>query len=200
MLRTDVRTARVFLLALLAFCPATLSGCSEDLTEIVLVVDTNMATDIDEVVVTATNGEGVVRTATNTVGGIDDARFPITVGLVPGDNKSTSLTVSVVASNNHTTVMRAEAATRFVEGRRLLLRLSLPRECVEAGADTCGSGMTCRPDEAYSCGSSEVDPSTLSEWNGSLLQPDGGTQVDMPSSDMTSSGDANQMAMEIQDR
>lgn len=179
MLRSRLVFVRACLTAALCLCVLPLSACSEDLTEMILVVDTDMPTGIDEIAVTATTGEGDTRTATNTIGGLDDARFPITLGLVPGDNKSTSLTVSVIASNNFVSVLRGEAKTHFVEGHRLVLHLSLLRACIDAGADSCDPGETCRADQSYMCGDSEIDPSTLSEWNGSLLSADAGSSTDM---------------------
>lgn len=159
-------------LLITAVLAASVSGCASDLTEIVVVVETDLPTQIDDVNIVATDGAGVSHTSSTTVGGIDDARFPLTLGIQAGDNKQGSVQVNVEAHLSDTTTLNAEAVTHFVEGRRLVLRIMLAQACIDTGAIDCGTGMTCTAASGYRCGSSAVDPATLPLWNGSLLFED----------------------------
>ncbi len=177
------KQSRIGAWTLVAFTLLTVSSCADNLTEIVVVIETDMPNAIDLVDITATNNGEAMQTASTTVGGVDDARFPLTLGLLAGEDKAGEVLVRVAASNNSANVITAEAQTHFIEGRRLVLRIFLSQGCVEAGFRTCTAGTTCSA-SSFMCVSSTVDPTTLPEWTGSLLFQDAGpSSVDAGSID-----------------
>jgi hypothetical protein len=135
-----------FARALLATALLAAVGCHDAVTEIVLVIDTDLSVpaEVDLLVLELDTPAGIVRSRYE----LGDAsagatKFPATVGLVPGDAGGYS-PFGLTASLLHTTpdgagivvVHRTAAGLRFVRGSMRALFLSLPRACECPGA-TC---------------------------------------------------------------
>lgn len=130
-------------------------------TELVLVVDTNLAaSDLDTIKVLVTGSETrELDVAVNQPGA---PAFPLTLGLVPsGANRSVQ--VSVVATLEGTPVISQTAETTFSDGHQKMLRLLLTDDCVGV---TCPSGPPAQTCTAGACGPAEVAASSLPDWSG----------------------------------
>jgi hypothetical protein len=161
--------------ALLAFAGATLAlaaGCADSLTEIVVVVDSDLPVPMrmDEVIVRASGPQEVPKSARAALTGPSASILPLTVGLVPKDGRAGPVTIRASARRAGADVVATEVRTSFVQGRRLVVRLSLLSSCVTV-APTCGAGQTCRDGR---CVDATVDPSTLPPFTGEVPRPDMG--------------------------
>ncbi len=159
-----MKSVRILLSALCVL----LVSCGNDLTEILVVVDSDLAVPmgLDAVRVDVSGVEAM--SASGTLTGADAEPLPRTVGIVHSGGSLGPLTVTVVGSAMGTEVVSARAVTSFVRGRTLVLPIFLSRRCVGV---SCGNGETCA---RGSCGSADVDPVTLAEWSGTVMRPDGG--------------------------
>jgi|GEM_PF-4195562 len=80
--RVGPRMARVSaLLGVLALC-----GCATELTEIIVIVDSELAvpSELDEIVVTTEGASGLPKGASANLAGAGATSMPVTVGLRPG--------------------------------------------------------------------------------------------------------------------
>jgi len=144
-------------------------GCEGELTQIMVVVDSNLAspTEIDTVEVTVTGS-----TQMRASGALTDAPLPRTVGVVRGGGGLGPITIRAIGLQGGTEVVEASARTSFIEGRTLTLTLFLDRACRTVtcgGEETCGGGT---------CTGFDVDPATLSDWTGVPPDTDGGPRCD----------------------
>ena len=147
------------------------AACSGDLTELLVVVDSDLAvpSELDAVQVTVS---GVVESMSAS-GAITNAEpLPRTVGVVHRGGGLGPVEVTVIGSRGGTEVIRARAVTWFVRGRTLVLPIFLSQECTGV---TCPAGRTC---SGGACVSASVDPATLAVWNGTVPRLDGGEPMD----------------------
>jgi hypothetical protein len=96
--------------------------------------------------------------------------FPATLGLVPSSEMAVTqpFTVDVTARDASGAILvERTSITSFVEGRSLLLPMSLRMAC--AGETSCPDGQTC---VGGVCRSSAIDPTTLVEYVGSDVIPE----------------------------
>jgi len=149
--------ARALLVALAALVGGT--GCSKP-TEIILVVDTNLAIDdIDDVKLDIT---GTETKDIDVPIGRAAASFPLTLGLLPSGTTS-SVEVSVVAYLQGAPVVSRMAQTNFVENEQKILPLLLLDDCVGLTCPATPVALTC---SEGSCVSSQRE--LLDDWSGHL--------------------------------
>jgi hypothetical protein len=116
------------------------AGCRPQATEIVLVVESELAVpqEMDTVAIIVTGAVGPVETDYVFV----DGSQPVTVGLLPLQDGTKPFTVEVQGKLFGIVVVSARATSlRFVEGKRLMLELVLRRACTCQGT-TCPSSST----------------------------------------------------------
>jgi len=146
-------------------CVMMLCGCASELTEIIVIVDSELAVpgELDEIVVTTEGASGLPKGASANLVGAGAASMPVTVGLRPGGAQDGPVTIRVRGRLAGAERVSAQIRTRFVVGARLVLRIDLAAECVgilcDANAETCRNGF---------CVPSEVDPAELPRFNGTL--------------------------------
>lgn len=128
---------------------AALAHCSKT-TEIIVVVDTDLAVgaEVDEITVTVEDGAGFVEKRSARVGPGATA-LPLTLGVTAGDDPNRTVTVKAVGRLRGADVTAASIRTTFVEGESKLAHVSLCRSC---GA---------------SCATVDATGSSLPAWNGS---------------------------------
>lgn len=161
--------------ALAAAAATTIAfGCPTDPTEIVVVVDTDLAVPsvVDRVRVDVVGiGDGA-RTAVADLEGAGAVGLPVTVGLVRTGGALGPVDVAAVGERDGGEVLRRDARVSFVPERTMMLRLDLLGRCVGVGCppgQTCGSG---------GCRSIDVDPDELTPWRGDTGRIDAGLLVD----------------------
>ncbi|MEM9193506.1 MAG: hypothetical protein AAGF12_30305, partial [Myxococcota bacterium] len=143
-----------------------LAGCSDELTEIVVVVQTDASVPAEvnsiRLVVDGPSMQAFDETAT--LQGPSD--LPLTLGLTPGDPDRLG-PVRIVATGTGTGTIERVVETRFIEGKRLLLEIVLEAACQDVSI--CGDN-TCIASAAgeAECASPAVDPSSLPEFSGAV--------------------------------
>lgn len=179
--------ARALTLAL----AVTLAGCAGDrLTEIVVVVDTDLATptELDAIRLVAVAPGGTRETMTP-VGNPGDPTLPLSISLVhDGSGALGPLTVTAEGTLAGSVVVEQHRTTSWVEGRRRLLRLFLSRACrgvaCATAEETCDDGL-CEP--------ATIPSEALPPWTGELPpRADGGLAADAPP-DMDAGDDAGRL-------
>ncbi|MES1207467.1 MAG: hypothetical protein ABUS79_16145, partial [Pseudomonadota bacterium] len=146
----------------IACAAAVLAGCHGGApSEIVVVVDTNMAAaDLDEVVISVTGSQ--TQTVDVPLNAAGAPTFPLTLGLVP-DGEQGTVTVLAIGKHQGATVVQQQADTAFVDGAQKMLALTLLDECVGVPCDSTAQPMTCN---AGACASTVVPGYALSSWTG----------------------------------
>ena len=146
-------------LAVFALC-----GCATELTEIIVIVDSELAVpgELDEIVVTTEGASGLPKGASANLAGAGAASMPVTVGLRPGGAYDGPVTIRVRGRHAGDERVSAQVHTRFIAGARLVLRIDLASECVRI---LCGDEATCR--NGF-CVPYEVDPTELPRFTGTL--------------------------------
>jgi hypothetical protein len=149
---------------LLGIAASGLVACAEPLTEIVVVVDSDLPVPagLDAVRVTVEGPSGIPVETSATLTGAGTARLPVTLGVRPRETGSGTVRVRAVGARAGTERVAALARTNFVEGERLLLRMVLEAACVDvrcAADETCSGGA---------CVDARRDPATLPRFDGSL--------------------------------
>ncbi len=167
---TTIRTA--FGIALAALLGA---GCGEDLTELLVVADSNLGVpgEIDTVRIEVSGTVGGPQTSTGRLsGGTDPRGLPRTLALVHDGGKLGPIDVRAQVLLGSTAVLERSARVQFVEGQIRVLRLDLDRDCLGV---MCGADMTCA---RGTCRSVIVPDGELSAWTGSVPRRDGGAGPD----------------------
>lgn len=152
--------ARAAALAALAVA-ASLPAC-RGVTEIVLVVDTDLTVpvDLDRIDVDVAGSLATPTISVDlTAPGV--GAFPLTLGLTPAGSPG-PVTVTVTGWSQNKPVVAQQAGTDFVEGSQRMLRMLLLRSC--AGT-TCATGDSCG---AGGCASATRPGSALPPWTGAL--------------------------------
>ena len=115
--------------------------------------------------------------ATAQLGGVGSTPLPVTVGLRPRATQEGAIIIRVRGRRAGLDRVNAQATTRFVAGRRLVLRIYLAPECVSI---LCGEHETC---ERGRCVTDVVDPETLPTFTGTLSGDAGAAPPDAMSLD-----------------
>ncbi len=171
-------------LAVLAGCVlagCVLAGCRGATTQLVVVVDTDLAipSALDQVRVTVSDGD--TRMASEEQSLRSASALPLTVSVVPDGDFLGPIDVIAVGTRGGSEVVRRRARVTLVRGESRLLRLDLVADCV---------GVQCDTDE--SCGPSgcaTVDVGELPEWTGT--PPRLGDAGPPPRVDAGDAGDAD---------
>lgn len=164
-----VRHIRPLVLSVLALGP---SGCSQPLTEVFIVVDTDLAVpgELD-----AINVEVVGPTADplRAMGPVRaQADLPATVGVVHSGGALGPVSVLVQGSLGGVVMVRREATFTFVEDEIRILRIHLLRSCVGV---TCIEALTCGES---GCRSVAATADELEPYQEDLGRIDAGTPSD----------------------
>jgi hypothetical protein len=193
-MRTLLRFASPLALITLA---VALCACTQPLTELVVVVDSDIAVPagIDAIAVFVEGAQGIPTPSRTSLVGDGAPRLPVTLGVRPRESGNTPVRVRAVGFLGGTTRVEAQVRTNFVEGERLLVRLTLVDRCVGV---RCGVEQTCsdgRCVEAY------VDPATLERFDpardprdtdgGAPDMDAGAPDMDASAPDMTVCADAD---------
>jgi len=156
---------------------SSLAACDAPLTEVVVVVDSDLAVpeQLDEIFVQVEGASGLAYSASAALTGTGAARLPVSVGLRPGDDPNAVLAIRAIGRRDGSGQVEAEVRTNFVEGRRLLVRITLRASCLGV---RCEMGETCRDG---ACVDPFVPPGTLPPFDGDGGALDGGTPWDAAS-------------------
>lgn len=151
-----------------------LGSCGQPLTEVLLVVDSDMdvPTELDEIRVDLIGPDGSLK---RSAGRIDDAsQLPRTLALVHMEGNALGpVQVTVTGLQSGRNVIQRRASFSFVQGQVRILRMDLLDKCVGvgcSGAETCGE---------TGCRAVDVQESELIPYDESLVsRVDGGTPMD----------------------
>lgn len=143
-----------------------LTSCSGgELTEILVVVDSNVPSELDAVQVIV-RGSATMSSS----GSLTELPLPRTVGIVFSGGSIGPVEITAIGSRGGVAVVRSVVSTSFIRGRTLVLSMFLARDCRMI---TCAEGLTCANGM---CVSNVVDPRTLPEWTGNVPRVDGGPE------------------------
>lgn len=160
------------LLGLLA--PLVTFGCSPELTEVIIVVDSDLDVpdELDTAFIEVKGPTGDVRQATARLDGERGIPLPRTLGVVHRGGPLEPLDVLVEGRLGRRAIIQRHARTGFVEGETRVLRMWLLRSCV---------GKMCDVDETCTeqgCRSQDVSPEDLERWTGQAHGLDASTNPD----------------------
>ena len=149
---------------------ALLLSCGgDDVTELLVVVDSDLAVPGDMDTIRVQVSGSVTMTATGELSGPRGLPLPRTVGVVHTGGPLGPVEIVVQGLSTGAVVVERRASTSFRDGKTLVLPMFLSRSCMHM---TCGDGQTC---VNALCVTSTVDPATLGEYNGTVPRIDGGT-------------------------
>ncbi|MDQ3037596.1 MAG: MopE-related protein, partial [Myxococcota bacterium] len=164
------RSLRPVVLGAIALCVSMSSSCGTPLTQIVLVVESELSVPIEidrlEVIVLGPSGERT-RAETDLLEG-DAPSPPYTLGITPAGTRLAPVHIRVVATRHGNLVVERVVRTEFQWGRSVELVIRLERQCaiVRCVVDATCSGGQC------------LDPYVASErlppFRGVLRPPDPG--------------------------
>jgi hypothetical protein len=148
-----------------------LSACTSEVTELLVVVDSDYleGIEVDEVVVEARG-----QSARGFLAGTRGSPLPRTVGVVHQGGALSPIEIRASLVRGTSEVVSARVVTGFIEGKTLVVPIFLARACEGVA---CGGEETCRNG---ACANAFVDPATLVEWNGTLPDSDAGPPVCVP--------------------
>lgn len=148
-------TSRALASALALTTIVVAAGCAEEPTEIVLVVESDLAvpSELDAVRVSAIGPSG--QTTTSSADLAAGPALPRTVVLVHAGGPLGPVDVTVTGDLGGAPVVERRLRVRFETGRTLRLRVLLSRDCAAAVAPSCGASETC---EAGACRPIDVAP------------------------------------------
>lgn len=149
-----------------------LAGCSPAVTEIAVVVDTDLAIpdEVQEITLRVDSVDGLNATARATLDP-ENPELPIHIRVTTSDNDRNAPIVLTATALRHVTEdlddiqVTASIHTHFVDGKALLLRVLLTRACLDT---VCDAGETC---EEGVCVNGTVDPEGLPLFTGTLPPP-----------------------------
>lgn len=163
-------TIRVLALALLV-----VSGCSQPLTQLVLVVDTDFPVPdgLDHVVLEV---EGAAPRSVEVP--LATTTLPISLGVVHRAGPLSPITLTASGQRGGIEIVRGVVRTGFVVGETREVRIDLLRRC--EGACLSSSELTCR---GGSCVSVDVPAASLPVFTGVPSRSDVGPSTDVPIAD-----------------
>ena len=157
------------------------SACpSEHPTQIVLAVGSDLAIpqQIDSLRIVADNAaQSFERRYSLDPRAVAAVRLPASLAFSPGKAEDAVLMLRVEGLLGEATAVVRRASVGWLEGRQLLLRIDLLRECAFDG-DSCSDEQTC---SAAGCVAVDIDPRTLPSYTEEVALrplPDGGTPID----------------------
>lgn len=147
----------------LAILCATTLGCdpADEVTEVVLVVDSDLATpdELDAIQVTVTDPLGNTMNSRADLG-VGEARLPRALGILNDTQRLGPFTVDVRGVKNSAIIVRRRAVFSFVRDRIRRLRVSLSAACQGV---VCPVDQTCL--DTGACGDTAA---SLDDWTGSV--------------------------------
>lgn len=151
------------ILASLALFAGAAAGCTSPATQLVVVVDTDLAIpgEVDQVSVTVEGPSGAMETERSTLA--DRSRLPLTLGVSPSGDALGPITVTAMGRHVGTLVVLREHRVTLVRGETRMLVMHLSAECVGASAPSCDDTETCTD---RGCEAVEVDATRLPAWTG----------------------------------
>lgn len=156
-------------------CATATLGC-QPLSQIILIVQSNMNDQIGEIDLTIAGPTSTVTKSYPT----DIKVLPTwTLGLTPSGSATSPLSVKLVALQNSAVLVEQDASTEFVDGESRILRMLLLTSCMGV---VCPSGQTCGG--TSQCGPVSQLGTSLPTWNGSL-PPEPSVDPTLPIRDRT---------------
>lgn len=141
-------------------CAAAVIGCAEPITEIIVVVDSDLLVpdELDAVRIVVESGRMPPVEVEADLRYPDELHLPLTYSLVPENDGVGEFTVVVTGLHAGADVVSRTATVTFVSGESLILRMDLRRICV---------GVACAPDTCVEgeCVEPGAHQDWLSEWN-----------------------------------
>ena len=145
-------------------CLLLLAGCASELTELIVVIDSDLAVpDSSDAVHLRVDGPTATAVDDSVVLARRD-QLPLTLGLSPAGGRLGPVTVTATAHKSGSVVVRRTLRTQFVRGHRRTLVLRLLGRCSRV---ECAEGASC--DESGGCVPIDVDPATLPPWTGTPM-------------------------------
>lgn len=141
-----------------AWCAVGVTGCEAKITEVVVVVDTDLRIpmDLDAIEVRVNTAGKMVPGLDASLTGASAHALPFTLGLRSESDSDTAFNVVVRGLRFGVEQLRATVSTRFVPGERRLLRIFLTADCL--GMTCSEADTTCRDGM---CRNVYVDPGLL---------------------------------------
>jgi hypothetical protein len=170
----------------LAIAALACAGCSASLTELVVIVDTDITTPSapDTIRIDVVEPSGRTDTTTAAIGGSGAVTLPVSVGVVWRGGGLSPIVITATASANGMDVVSRRVVTGFVSGETRVVRLDLVQRCV---GTTCGADESCGPS---GCVSANLAPETLPRFDGTTPALSDGS-VDDGSVDVDAGDDAH---------
>ena len=154
---------------IVVLCAVLASCAAEAPTELIVVVDSDLAVPaaLDEITIVAEGPSRIPKTARALL--TDGVSLPVTLGLRPGGTSDQDITIRAFGLREGVRIVSAEVRTRFVEGRRLVVNITLYATCFGVA---CEDATTCTADGL--CVASFVEPGNLPPYTGVLPRADMG--------------------------
>jgi hypothetical protein len=165
MKRAALRALALMLAAVSAAC----GGGTSPLTQIVVVVDSDLSvpSQLDAIRIEVSGGQGAAQTTDASLANQSD--LPRSLGLVHSTGELGPVRVRVLGLSSDVSVVERSAVVSFTQDKTVVLRVTLARSCANSVGLACGPSKTC---DAGRC----VDPavSPLSVWDGKVTPPAAG--------------------------
>jgi alpha-tubulin suppressor-like RCC1 family protein len=152
------------LLVPLALACACSSSDEEELTELVVAIDSDLAVpqQADDVELEITGASGAAQRIVGPLAGPGALTLPVTLSLT-SETGGAPLSIRVSARFQGEPIVVREVRTSFLTGQRRLLSLPLARACLDV---TCAAGQTCASDGK--CVAPELAAEALPPFSGAL--------------------------------
>lgn len=162
MMHRFFRSAALASLGSVLALPACSDSASGALTEIVVVVDTDLAvpSQLKSLRVVARGPDGSSKMVNGPLSGPNAITLPLSFGATAPGGGTFSVTATGVGPSDSPVIVR-DVVTEFIEGERRLLHIVLGAECYQRA---CTGGDTCL--EGGACGSPDVSADDLPTFDG----------------------------------
>ena len=173
------------LVACLVLTMAGALGCGDDVTEVVVTADSDLAVpdEIDlvrfDVDATGIGGQTTTRRIALNEGG---TVLPVRLTVVHDEGPLGPVDVTATGMREGSDVVSRTARFHFIRGESLVLHLDLLARCLD---ESCPEGMTCGED---GCRDVDVDPGELREDDAGMASPDAGSSASDAGTPGTDSG------------
>jgi len=161
-----IRRCPLYAIVIAAWALGT--GCSRELSQLIVVVDTDLAlvSEVDRIELRIEGASGTTTQSAPALG--ECLRLPVTATVFTRETPDQSVRLEAVALRGDTPVVTRHATTRFVSGETRMVPLRLVRgPCL---AEQCRAGDAC---DDTSCETDDVPPESLPSWPGSPPPHDG---------------------------